>query len=80
MLRIEYPSATYIIGTARQIRSLYRSLYEKTDWIPLFAGAPLFNGARMYALKMDHEIRAYYVIGETDVVYLLMGKIQKATA
>lgn len=77
MLMVNYPCADYIIGTAREIRSTYKKLKEKTVYNPLFVDFPKFNSERMYGIKIDLETNWFMVISETDVVYLLMGKVKK---
>ena len=72
---IEKPACTYVIGTARQIRSLYRRLAEKTAYIPLFADEPRFNPDRVYGIQVEAETGFYHVVSETDVCYLLMGEV-----
>ena len=77
MIEINYECAKYVIGTARQIKSLYKNLKLKTDLIPLFADEPIFNPHRMYGISIDKEARFYTVVGETDVVHLLMGEVRE---
>lgn len=77
MLTLEYPCADYIIGTARQIRSLYRNLELKTVLVPLFVDEPTLNPHRIYGISIDRENGFYTVIGETAVAHLLMGEIKR---
>ena len=82
MLKITKPYADYYIGTTREIKSLERNLYAKTNYVPLFSDEPKFNPDRMYGIEVDFgkdgdEQGKYFILGETDVVYLLMGEVQQ---
>ena len=79
---ITKPCCEYYIGTAREIRSLYRNMELKTIYIPLFAEEIKLNPERIYGIKLITDpddaletYNTYAIIGETDVCYLLMGEV-----
>lgn len=76
MMELTYPGTDYIIGTAREIKSLYKNLELKTVLVPLFVDEPTLNPHRMYGISIDTENGFYTVIGETAVAHLLMGEIK----
>lgn len=83
MTRLEAPAATYYIGTAREIRSLYDNMNRKTVYWPLFTEEPIFNPNKMYGIMIYEDddfpqvYNSYTVIGETDCVYVLLGFVNK---
>ena len=79
----EYDSGIYYIGTAREIKSLYRSIQRaayktndlknpeyKTDLFPRFLGHPKFNPYKMYGLKIDAD--NYFTIVNSDVMLAIL--------
>ena len=76
MLLLEYENVYNYVGTAREIRSLYKNLEKKTSFIPLFVDEPKFNANRMYGIAVDKGNKYYNVVSETDVVYWLIGEVE----
>ena len=67
-----------IIGTAREIRSLYKRLLERWEFWTIFCEFPRFNRAKIYGLHISpaDECRSheweFWVIGETTIARLLL--------
>lgn len=64
---------TLIVGTDRQIRSLYRAL-EKHGFMPTFSGAPRFRNGGMYGLILE-ESGWYHVVSADTALSLLADNI-----
>lgn len=60
-----------IIGTTREIRSLYRTLANK-GYTPVFANNPIFRDNAMYGIILDH-IGCYYVVNSDSIVRFLVA-------
>lgn len=78
MKRLIYDCAEYIIGTAREIKSLEKNLYWKTNFHPVFSEFPRFNMNRMYGIKIlydEYNHGEYVVISERDCCELLLGAV-----
>lgn len=61
---------TLIIGTDREIRSLYNNL-EYHGFYPIFSGIPKFQDDKMYGLILERN-NWYYVINADAVIKLMM--------
>lgn len=60
------------VGSAREIKSLYRNLVEKTNYVALFTNAPVFNMQRAYGLRIDEQ--GYItVLSASDVLAEVVG-------
>ena len=64
------------VGTAREVRSLYRkmvvrSVYE-SEYQPIFVDAPILYEDRMYAVSLDTVEKQFTVIGEHALVRYMM--------
>jgi len=68
---------TYI-GTAREIKSLYKNLQKKTEYGPLFVDEPKFNPYKMYGLSIAVDQGFYTIMGETAIINLLMKEMESA--
>lgn len=58
------------IGTAREIRSLYKKLSEKTTMYPVFVDAPILKDDRMYGIHVDEEGQ-YTVVNASTCLAIL---------
>ena len=65
---------TLIVGTDREIRSLYKNL-EKHGFAPLFWGSPIFRTNSMYGIVLEHSTNYtyYHVVDANTVVRMLVG-------
>lgn len=52
MKKYELKYSDVYIGTAREIRSLYKNFLKKTEYFPVFSQEPVFNASRMYGLSV----------------------------
>lgn len=81
MKRFGYQGDMVIAGTAREIKSLYKNLCERTSYIPVFADAPLFNMDRVYGIIVyDTELfegttTVFCLVGETVLTQMLLEMV-----
>lgn len=78
MRKIFAPCAIYYIGTAREIRSLYRKMKGKTKYSVVRKSPLKVTDGRYYAIKVDFgrtglETGRFSVLGETQICHILMG-------
>ena len=59
------------IGSAREIRSLYRNLAMKTNAFPRFVGMPILYKDRMYGLHIE-ESGEYKVLNASTCLKVLV--------
>ena len=64
---------TLVVGTDRQIRSLYKKLAEH-DFLPSFCDAPKFRKGGMYGIIIEEDGR-FFVINSDTVVNILVTTV-----
>lgn len=64
------------VGTAREVRSLYRKMVMRSVYVseyqPVFVDAPILYEDRMYAVSLDTAEKQFAVIGEHTLVRYMM--------
>lgn len=68
MKRIIINDEEIIIGTAREIKNLWKNLTDREIAMPSHVGIPKFNMDRMYGLSMPSEDYPYLQILNSDTV------------
>lgn len=75
MKRIEVAESTIIVGTGRQIKSLYKAMV-KHDFYTVFTDEPKFNMARTYGLVYSDDADSFEsgirVINADTIVQLML--------
>jgi hypothetical protein len=62
------------VGTAEDIKGLYRSLYKKScDFYPTFLTFPKFNYERFYGLLLDLDAMTYEICSSDTALRLIIG-------
>lgn len=59
------------IGTAREIKSLYKNFAEREIWTPSHCECPKFNMSRNYGIHVGYEDKTMYVVSASTVLALL---------
>ena len=74
--------STYFVGTAREVCSLYKNMWKKTSYIPIFSEAPKFNMTRLYGIQLIEDDPVFpinngtfSVIGHNEVCNLIMEEV-----
>lgn len=62
---------TLVVGTDRQIRSLYKKLAEH-DFLPAFCDMPKFRKDEMYGIIIEED--RYYVINSDTIVRIMLSQ------
>lgn len=70
MKRIMINGEEIIIGTAREIKNLWKNLTDRG--IKIFIGNPIFNMDRIYGLSMKNEDFPYLRILSSDTIVELI--------
>lgn len=63
---------TLVVGTDRQIRSLYKKLAEH-DFLPSFCDAPKFRKDGMYGIIIEENER-FFVVNSDTVINILLSQ------
>lgn len=68
---------TYYVGTADEVRNLYRHMEKNPNhnYWPLFAGTPKLNPDKIYALCIDELCGNFYVVtADVMLQYIMCGE------
>ena len=68
-----------IIGTDREIRSLYRRIDEHTNLVPLCGSEPEYRKYGMYGLCIDYTHKSYSIDNADTLVEMFLACMENKT-